>query len=465
MNFYHILPSNTSSETFPKNHASSFSTPIENPYILNGKWEVALINLQHSNCVYTFDNDKVTVLRKAASLSETNRPVYYKLSPQKLDDRRIILSKLRDEINAKFQGMIEFKITDENASQIKIRVLNENFFIHISHRLRIALSISDIITKYDSRPGFSEKIDEKIQIHDDDFIAIVPTSSLLARFIIKKQNEEITIQDLARRFNAMVKMNGQQLSSLSVEDKDLIYKKLNSDYILLFNQPLHHATGQDWAGFCTIPYQRVSQNNLSKHFHDVLYVDVYTSNTQRYIEYLKFTNVTYNLTLERNLLNTIDDVLGYLNERFKTYKVSFSCNEKKQMVMDIRDEHIEIEFTNDLRDIFAFDKNSYKGKGVFTATGSFSLTRRIQYLYVYSNVSDTIHIGNTQAPLLAVIPFNKKDCKYVTERTFKIPMYVTVIREHISQIDVGIYDDAGKLIPFHEDAITTLRLHFRQVSL
>ena len=56
MDFYHILPSHSSSSTYPKNDASLFTIPIEPPYILDENWEVGLMNLTHSNCIDTFAN-------------------------------------------------------------------------------------------------------------------------------------------------------------------------------------------------------------------------------------------------------------------------------------------------------------------------------------------------------------------------------------------------------------------------
>ena len=65
MSFVHYLPSNTSSETFPKNNAGIYSTPVDNPHIFNGEWEVALIKMFHSNCIYTFNHEKIKVRHKA----------------------------------------------------------------------------------------------------------------------------------------------------------------------------------------------------------------------------------------------------------------------------------------------------------------------------------------------------------------------------------------------------------------
>ena len=130
--------------------------------------------------------------------------------------------------------------------------------------------------------------------------------------------------------------------------------------------------------------------------------------------------------------------------------------------MQIITEHLQVTFDNDLRDILGFDKNSYDGKGTYSSSDSLSLTRRIQYLYVYSDVCDMVRVGDTKAPLLAVIPFNAKECRLLSEKRFPLPMYVPVKKTYISDISIGIYDDAGKIVPFHRDGITTLRFHFRK---
>ena len=133
--------------------------------------------------------------------------------------------------------------------------------------------------------------------------------------------------------------------------------------------------------------------------------------------------------------------------------------------MTLKKDTISVRFDDDLRDILGFQGNTYSGTEPITSRGVPSLNRMIQYFYIYSNISQTIRIGDTKAPLLAVVPFNPKPCRITTERNFRVPMYVPVSRDRISQIDIGIYDDAGKLVPFHRDAITTLRLNFRQTSL
>ena len=139
-------------------------------------------------------------------------------------------------------------------------------------------------------------------------------------------------------------------------------------------------------------------------------------------------------------------------------------NTEKKVTLSITDDSLVVILDNDFRDIFAFDTNTFRGLNSFNASKVMSLTRCIQYLYIYSNIGDDVRVGNTQAQLLAIVPFsNENACTLLKEKSFKVPMYIRVIQKRISQIDIAIYDGAGKLVPFISDAVTTLNLHFRQV--
>ena len=162
-------------------------------------------------------------------------------------------------------------------------------------------------------------------------------------------------------------------------------------------------------------------------------------------------------------LTSSDQVVALLNKEIDGRGVVFSQDNDK-LKMEIKNRGTSIHFTDTLRDILALDKNTFTGKGTYEATGSISLTRRIRYFYIYSDIGDMVRIGNMEAPLLAVIPFQPKSCRVLTEKTFRTPMYVPVKRNYISQIDIAIMDDAGCRIPFTDDSATTsLRLHFRQI--
>lgn len=169
------------------------------------------------------------------------------------------------------------------------------------------------------------------------------------------------------------------------------------------------------------------------------------------------------VTLEPLNFQNMSDAFSYIDKRIGNNKpFHFSLDTKNHTILKITSENATVKFNNTLRDIFGFTKNNHSGIGEFKSKGSFSLTRCIDYLYIYTNISEYVRIGNIKAPLLGVISFDSgKECDKLKENLFNVPTYVSVIQTNISQIDIGIFDGAGELIPFSEGATTVLRLHFR----
>ena len=168
------------------------------------------------------------------------------------------------------------------------------------------------------------------------------------------------------------------------------------------------------------------------------------------------------VTLKPRNFQKMDDAISYINKCIGDKPLYLSLDRRNHAILKITRENMTVNFGNTLRDIFGFTKNIYSGIGEYKAKGEFSLTRCIDYLYIYSNISDYVRIGNIKAPLLGVVSFESgKECDKLKENRFNNPTYVSVIQNNISQIDIGIFDGGGELIPFSDGATTVLRLHFR----
>ena len=141
--------------------------------------------------------------------------------------------------------------------------------------------------------------------------------------------------------------------------------------------------------------------------------------------------------------------------------VTYSEKDKRAQ-LELKRNGITLRLSNDVRDIFAFDQSIFARQGIYRASGTVSLSRRINYLYIYSNIGEFVRVGDTEAPLLAVTAFNPKSCRVLSEINFRRPFYVGVKQQVITQIDIAIYDDTGQAVSFHRDAITSFRLHFRR---
>lgn len=459
MSFYHVLASNVSPEVFPNNHASMFSTPLEHPYDMKGKYEVSLMNMTYAGCVNTFNKDVLTIAvpYTIERLKETNVPVRFNL------DRDMTIDGFVKEVNDTFKSVVQFQyVQAEQVSQSKVLMWTfySNFCIVFSNGLKDVLQCSSrVITPWDLIPTTSQALDPHTRVGDNASFIFVPLIGKSTIIPIKSANELTSIEETIERFNSRVDVahiennKSQKIESTAAMD---------NDHVLILSPALLYSLMYPYAGMC----KNDSQSYLSsmyfntRDFKDESYVMVL------YLEDIQNWNdkMTKNISLPPHSFKQASDVIPYLKEHVNDAAFSFSCNRNNYLMLQIHHKDSSIRFSDTLRDIFAFDKNEYRGIGKYRGTDVISLTRRIQYLYVYANISDYVRVGNTEAPLLAVIPFEASNtCDNLVEKNFPVPMYVHVSRDYISQIDIYIYDGSGKLVPFVEQAITCLRLHYRQL--
>ena len=457
MSFFHILPSNVAPDTFPSNNAASYSTPISNPYSLNGKWEVALMNMTYSGCINTFNNDVITI-EKAFNLIEYVKKIEIPVRFTIPYDES--LDKVLKVANEKCKGVFQF-IAFEKNTIIIYKFENKDVCIIMSANLMKRLNFKNqVITSYDNYPKNNSKAPpfEKDSSKEDYFITIVPLNYKRARTIqLKAKNEEIDADTLVKRFNE--RLAGSATMQL-IEKKFTIHKP-KDDVMLLTSPSFHKMLVHCQAGiFRQLTLSRDWPYNFEKTFKSEWNVTLYPLIG---IE-VDPSRMQIPIVLPPRSFKQQSDAIPFINEMIKDSRITFSLSKSNIIEVFIADETIAIIFSDTLRDTFAFDNNRYAGNRLFRASDTFSLTRRIHYLYVYSNISDYVRIGNMEAPLLAVIPFSINSCKNIlVEKSFKTPLYVPVIQERISHINIEIHDGAGELIPFASDAVTSIRLHFRQL--
>ena len=464
MSFDHVLSSNDSVQAFPSNHASAFSTPISNPYDLEGSWEVSLVNLSHSNCISMFSNEKLTISEMDVSikrLSDINQPYTLKLpSPPKGD--RESLKRHVLAVNKTLKGFLQFDVDKRYHASYVIE--NKDFVYVVSLAMRNNLKLwSDVITDKDVfmqafRP-FNKTTDITTKLWS---VTLVPKSFLRSgTHTLKAQAEKITPHELVKRFNSLVSkdISYMALDNAHMKNPHVVLHKPNNDgYLVLVNGPVAQACSWRQRGLYDIDEHRYYASNFDRNYMPEWTVTVaYIGYSRDYLDKLQKP-----ISLNNRQFLTVKEVCDYLNAKIDDDRIAFKSEKNRKMTLNILDDHLHVSFDDDLKDILGFSRNEYSGKGNHQAEVEVSFTRRIDYLYIYSNISEPCRIGDTKAPLLAVIPFNPKPCRIVTEKSFKIPMYVPVLYKHISQIDIAIHDGSGKLIPFHEDAVTTLRLNFRR---
>ena len=468
MGFSHVLPSNAGLKTFPKNNASAYSTPLQRPYNLTGKWEVGLQSVTYSGCINTFNDDTIKVGRMLSTpelLKEADKPLRIKLPVRKTT------KDIMKEINTVLKGILELKL-DDKEEYCSWKVIDKNMAVGISEHLRKRFKLfGDVITTYDHSLSnyfkFSKDYHKGVsELGDEEklFLILLPLKYNHKKWVLKPSNHNMTVEDLIEQFNG--KVDGLEMSMIDKKEKQVtIYKKCSSDNsancyesIHVLSPDLMKAIGVRRGGIMKGDSRaQFIGYNLAGHFKKEWFVAEYPlnemSDTSDYVD--------TTITLQPQAFRERETAVKYLNTLHKAFDFTLN-SDNHYLTLHVKDT-VRISFNDILRDSLAFDKNEYIGKGKFSATGTFSLTRRIDYLYIYSNLGKYVRIGDTEAPLLEVIPFTDTKCNLMKEKTFENPSFVPLRSNFVSQIDISIRDGSGVIVPFTDEAFTSLRILVREV--
>ena len=152
-----------------------------------------------------------------------------------------------------------------------------------------------------------------------------------------------------------------------------------------------------------------------------------------------------------------------LNAKATAHKYNFTYDNQRQRFTVKTGKETFLRLSPTLAAILGFSNLADRvilPDGVISAAECPVIDRAITSLYCYSNIVDSVYVGNVKAPLLLACPFRKDPNSNVTQLEFLNPTYRKLNRNNLHQLDVGIYDEAGALVPFLYGK-TTLNIHFR----
>ena len=90
------------------------------------------------------------------------------------------------------------------------------------------------------------------------------------------------------------------------------------------------------------------------------------------------------------------------------------------------------------------------------------LVKPIRHIYVYTDIIDYVHIGDTKAPLLGQFLVSTKWGES-NQHNFTPPYYIRVNQDHIRNICIKLCDETGEVIDFR-DGTVTVSLHFQRMQ-
>ena len=123
-------------------------------------------------------------------------------------------------------------------------------------------------------------------------------------------------------------------------------------------------------------------------------------------------------------------------------------------------EGVNVQFHREFSRMTGFRRNiafSQRSRGVC------DIQRGVYSMYVTATCARENIVGDTNVPLLQIVPIRGDHGDYVCER-YETPIYAPVQRNNISDIKIDITDDTGRRIPF-QSGKTIVTLHLRKQGL
>ena len=124
------------------------------------------------------------------------------------------------------------------------------------------------------------------------------------------------------------------------------------------------------------------------------------------------------------------------------------------------DYHVQL--LEPLARIFGFEQMAFDEPGLFEKNPVADLNP-INLLFIYSNLTTPVAVGDCQAQLLATIPLKRKAGEYISRRYEKL-RYLSLLSNTITDVHISIRDDQGKTIQFEKGKYLIV-LHFRREKL
>ena len=452
--------SNASKSRFPDNTAAQFTIPIDDAQQLTGEWEVAIAQLSYSNCLYTFNNEVITLKEKRTKAYQCDEGCRVYIPRWSDEMKRSDVTKfIIDFLNKTLEKIATF--TPDKKNKFISHKIENGWMISLSPSLQTDLGFqSDTLTSYDNYPSNDiSKGGKTIPYKRDYYIHLIAKNekTFVKKIVLKSKNMDMIPETLLGKFNYLLQMDGEQVAKMTYEKTTghiTIEKLRDDDLVLLCSKSFHQFLKHRSAAVHGKNKMRFLKHASSQQYASEWSVSLYRKSSQPLDGYTYMRKV-----LAPCMIRSLEQAVEYLNETINDKDIKFTIRNGHLQCEIQRD--VEVSMENTLRDILGFDENHLKRYTGNRASAKLSLTRRINYFQVYSNIGVNIRVGDTQAPLLTMIPYNPKDCSMLSERIFKKLLYVNLKSNYIPQIHIAIYDDAGELVPFHKDAITSLTLHFR----
>ena len=474
-----VLPSNSNPDMFPNNAPSKFSVEFENPIHLNGKYEVALIEMTYKNDIVALRNDGFKIFTNVSKdllfefMKNKSKTTWefnsFALSPIEMTDGAYNPDHIWDIFPKQLNIFATISILEQSNNKINISLMKDDVLLVISKSLARMLNFPRTSFSKFSKLSWGMQPKEKVT---DWNAKLIPLYALeYTQVILKKKGENITNAEFIKRWNAKFPLDKVVLETRMDNSQAWKIRKRSSltdtnySIIQIEDDLIKDLFGEKYPFLVNFHDELdvIASIKRSKSAIDHIWaVRVYSNkikSDKASIEVSKVNDVLINL----DKIESVKSLLDLLNVRSKElgYLFRYDSISKRVSLTIPKSHHIVLDEV--LQSMLGFQANKELKEGVTIASHKPILKRNVNNIFVYTNIVNFIHVGNTEAPLMRQFPISSQH-NVLINREFINKIFIPVNRTTLDRIDVSIHDEAGALIPF-EDGITTITLEFRPLIM
>ena len=512
------LVSNVSTDIYPNNKPSQFSTLLADTINLNnGDWEVAVKDIMYpSHVASTTDDDKLllyktshkpfrnliphTIDEKAQTVTPWtrrfvfNRPQWTRL---KADLNGEEMAKLLNDTSEKKKNIYEFGFNSTtNEMILTVKVPDFIITLHPLLSLYLGWGASPIFyhgehnapRPINDQPNAQVPVRTYMQFYDLEYMT---RTDYKLHVSVNKSLQSVFSTDIP--FDIVGRPDATHFTFSYTPERGSIHLSTSKEGVqqsaLAGNRPI------TFFAFNASTNTLIPSLNAMYGFYvpDIYLTPNYTHNIRNFgpakvtpditakLVQRTITLTTWNLAPREEILkiNHSSEVaislpekeftnpkefLSVLNTKASDYNFHFNYNtDQERFAVKVGKSH-GLKMSDSLASILGFLQNpSQILVNESQIADSFPLLHRaITDIYVYSNIVQEVYLGNVKAPLLLSCPF-RRDGNYnnITYIEFINPSFTALNRRTLQQIDIDIRDAVGKTVPFLFGR-TVLNLIFRR---
>ena len=519
------LASNVAHETYPKNTASDFITPLAEEIVTGGeKWEVAVKNIMYPSYVAsTTENDTLDLMQpkvyagkevEAPKLDQPYRPYEEEV---KLPSYADFIEKANPKtptkaVNAQFAQTIVAALNASKSAtagifRFEYKKTKNKFILHVPTD-EVLISFEKVIqlglgftTNQFSRGSYwawSAFDATKYKRFMPELAFKIYSLHRLKKYeftkpVRKRDATTITIEHLNSFTNPstthlvvdvfILNTVGHHFRIRNKTSNTDVTKPYAGEYIIIkfddsVKDTLRLQSYYELNEDLDIPLENIGVRKWIKlrkmGIKFTLYSNVIETSS---VVLEQVPNTT--IHLPKQLFNTPLKFLPHLNTTSEQFGYSFKFNkETSRFELTVGDKYY-VRLSPSLASILGFRKTTESAKYasliepsnpandyIFSVPSTFAnvpplLSRGINSIYVYTDIVESSLVGDVRAPLLLVCPFKTDKDNPTIYQEFLNPSYVPIHRNTIQKIEVTLRDGTGEEVPFLYGK-TVISLHFRK---